>query len=80
MWHIPINATEVHCYMPQRHLEQFEALLQFFERLDNEENDAWWEKLANDVMISDSADSDSYDDGYDEYYDAPEKETMNLRR
>lgn len=75
MWHIPINATERTLLYAAETLEQFETLLQFFERLGNGENDTWWEKLANDVMISDSADSDSYDDEYDEYYDAPEKET-----
>ena len=75
MWHIPINATEHSLLYATETFEQFEGLLQFFEKLDNEENDAWWEKLANDIGRSDSADlfeterySDrDYDDEYDEY-------------
>ena len=75
MWHIPINATERTLLYAAETFEQVESLLQFFERLDNGGNDAWWELLANDVMTSDGADSDSYDDEYYEYYDTLEKET-----
>lgn len=75
MWHIPINATERTLLYAAETFEQFESLLQFFNNLDNEENGAWWEELANDVAASGNADSNSYDEEYDEYYDAPEKET-----
>lgn len=75
MWHIPNNAIEHTLLYAAETFEQFEALLQFFNRLDNEENFDWWERLANDVATSDNTDSDSYDDEYDEYYDMPERET-----
>ncbi len=42
MWHIPINATEHLLLYATETFEQFEELLQFFENLSNEENDAWW--------------------------------------
>lgn len=82
MWHIPINATEHSLLYATETFEQFEGLLQFFEKLDNEENDAWWEKLANDIGRSDSADlfeterySDrDYDDEYDEYSEVTAEE------
>lgn len=75
MWHIPINATEHSLLYATETFDQFEGLLQFFEKLDNEENDAWWEMLANDIGRSDTADSfetERYNDGdycneYDEY-------------
>jgi len=88
MWHIPINATEHSLLYATETFEQFEGLLQFFEKLDNEENDAWWEKLANDIGRSDSADlfeterySDrDYDDEYSEVtaeeQDGKPKETV----
>ena len=82
MWHIPINATEHSLLYATETFEQFEGLLQFFEKLDNEENDAWWEKLANDIGRSDSADSFEterysdmdYDDEYDEYSEVTAEE------
>ena len=82
MWHIPINATEHSLLYATETFEQFEGLLQFFEKLDNEENDAWWEKLANDIGRSDSADSfeterysdRDYDDEYDEYSEVTAEE------
>lgn len=75
MWHIPINATERTLLYAAETFEQFEGLLQLFERLDDGENDDWWEKNANDEMTSDGSDSDNFDDEYDEYYDMSEKET-----
>lgn len=74
MWHIPINATERSLLHAAETFGQFEDLLQFFERLDNEEDEVLWEKIANDIA-SDNADFDSYDNEFDEYYDAPERET-----
>ena len=75
MWHIPINATERSLLYAADTFEEFVSLLQFFNKLDTEENGAWWEELTNDVVASDDADSDSYDNEYDENYDTPERET-----
>lgn len=55
MWHIPINAGERSLLYAAETFDQFETLLRFFERLDNEENDTWWDKLANDLGISDKS-------------------------
>ena len=49
--------------------EQLEGLIQLFERMDNEENDIWWDKLANELGFNDEADnsvgSGEYDDDSD---------------
>ena len=74
MRHIPISVTERSLLYAAETFEQFERLLQFFEKLDDEENFDWWEKLANDVVASDNEDSNSHNDEYNEYYDEFERE------
>jgi hypothetical protein len=74
MWHIPNNATERTLLYTAKNFPQFETLLQFFNNLDNGENDAWWEKLAEDMEVSDNDEAESYDDEYNEYYDEPKRE------
>ncbi len=74
MRHISISVTERSLLYAAETFEQFEGLLQFFEKLDDEENFDWWEKLANDVVASDNEDSNSHNDEYDEYYDEFERE------
>lgn len=49
------NAEEYSLLYAAETFEQFEGLLQFFEKLDNEENDTWWDKLANELRISDES-------------------------
>jgi hypothetical protein len=80
MWHVPINATERSLLYASETFEQFEQLLQFFERLDNEGSAALWAKIAGDLAALNNAISDSCDDEFDEYYDALEENPMNLRR
>ncbi|ACV61883.1 hypothetical protein Dtox_0996 [Desulfofarcimen acetoxidans DSM 771] len=41
MWHITINAGERSLLYAAETFEQFEALLRLFEKLGNEENEAW---------------------------------------
>ena len=53
MWHIHKNAGERSLLYTTETFEQFEGLLQFFEKLDNEDDDTWWDKLANELAISD---------------------------
>lgn len=60
MWHIPIKAGERSLLYAAETVEQFEGLRQLFERLDNDENDAWWDKLANELGYKDK-DVDSFD-------------------
>jgi hypothetical protein len=74
MWHVPINATERSLLYASETFEQFEQLLQFFERLDNEGSAALWAKIAGDLAALNNAISDSCDDEFDEYYDALEGE------
>lgn len=80
MWHITINAGERSLLYAAETFEQFEALLRLFEKLDNEENEAWWEKLANDIERTETADSidvDRYGDEYDDEYDADSEVTAD---
>ncbi len=53
MWHIPINADGRSLLYAAETFKQFEGLLQLFEKLDNEENDTWWDKLANELGVPD---------------------------
>jgi hypothetical protein len=82
MWHIPLNASagvRSLLYAAET-VEQFEELLRFFEKLDNEENAAWWEQLARDVKRSyDFAGGDEaeFGDEYDDEYQAPDGEQEN---
>jgi hypothetical protein len=77
MWHIPLNTGERSLLYAAETFEQFETLLRFFERLDNEENDAWWDKLASELGVlvktedysfsSGEYDDDSiFEEGYEE--------------
>jgi len=77
MWHIPINVAERSLLYTTETFDQFEGLLQFFAKLDNEENHAWWEALANVIGRSDKADSfetERHDDDYDEYSEVTTEE------
>jgi|GEM_PF-2240272 len=49
MWYITKNADERTLLYAAETFEQFEWLLQLFEQLENEENDTWWDKLANEL-------------------------------
>ena len=55
MWHIPINAAERSLLYAAETFEQFEGLLQFFAKLDNEEIDTWWDNLANELGVPDDS-------------------------
>ncbi len=67
MWHIPINAGERSLLYATETFEQFEGLLQLFENPDNEENDDWWDKLANELGFSDKTEDCSFGSGeYDD--------------
>jgi hypothetical protein len=73
MWHIPLWTGERTLLRAAETFEQFECLLQFFSRLDGEDNDAWWEAAASAVEYFEDAemvpDFDIYenDDDYDAY-------------
>lgn len=76
MWHIPINAGECSLLYAAESFDQFEGLLQLFEKLYNEENDDWWDKLANELEFSYNTEDYSFgsgeydvDTGYDEEYE-----------
>jgi len=85
MWHMPINAPMRSLLYAAETFEQFENLLQFFYKLNDESvNDAWWEKMVKDLGLNDKGSFSStestqvnnvYEDGdftedYDVYGDA----------
>lgn len=55
MWHIPINSGKRSLLYAAETFEQFEGLLQLFEKLDNEENDVWWDMLTSELGLSDKS-------------------------
>ncbi len=73
MWHTPINVGERPLLYAAETFEQFEGLLQLFEKQDNEENDAWWDKLANELGLLDNTEDYSFGSGeYDDDSDFEE--------
>lgn len=74
MWHFPINVGERSLLYAAETFEQFEGLLRLFEGLDNEENDAWWDKLASELDLPDKNGDYSFGSGeYDDDSDFEEK-------
>jgi len=67
MWHIPINAYGRSLLYAAETFEHFEGLLRLFERLDYEEYDAWWDKLARGLDLLDN--NEDYPFGSGEYDD-----------